>query len=335
MSAEERLAAPPDEVLRYGLQSLVAKVLRGGRVVASPTRLTGGASRETWSIDAIDDAGRRHELILRRDPPTAPRPDRMHLEVELLRAAHDEGIPVPDVLAADFDTELLGAPFMLMSRMRGETSARTILSDAKYQAARSGFAFECGRILAGIHQIPVDRVPSLREFDRLEQIRAELDRAGEPHPVFELAMRWLEANRPPARAPVVVHGDFRLGNLLIIPEGICGVLDWEAARAGEAAEDLSWLSVRAWRFGGSLPVGGMGTREQLASGYASAGGRRIEPTELMWWEIAGTLRWGMGCVRQTTRYTSGEVDSIELAAIGRRACENEYDLIHLLRIQIP
>jgi aminoglycoside phosphotransferase (APT) family kinase protein len=127
-----------------------------------------------------------------------------------------------------------------------------------------------------------------------------------------------------------VHGDFRNGNLIVGEDGISGVLDWEIVHVGDPAEDLGWLCVKAWRFGAKLPVGGFGPYEQMLEGYAAGGGRPIDLGTVRWWETLGTLRWGLGCIGQARRHLDGSVRSVELAAIGRRSCEQEWDLLKLI-----
>jgi hypothetical protein len=129
---------------------------------------------------------------------------------------------------------------------------------------------------------------------------------------------------------VLVHGDFRLGNLVVGPEGLRAVLDWELTHAGNPAEDLGWLCVKAWRFGAAAPVAGLGSREDLLSAYRDSGGADIGLDELRWWEILGTLRWAAICMTQAWTHLSGRQRSVELAAIGRRVCEQEWDLLLLL-----
>jgi hypothetical protein len=140
----------------------------------------------------------------------------------------------------------------------------------------------------------------------------------------------LAATRPTPTGRAVVHGDFRLGNVMVGPDGLVGVLDWELAHLGDPAEDLGWLCVPSWRFGGPHPVAGIGTREELLSAYAAAGGGAVDPRTLGWWEAYGTLRWGVICVQQAATHLTGAVRSVELAAIGRRVCEVELDLLDLL-----
>jgi hypothetical protein len=128
----------------------------------------------------------------------------------------------------------------------------------------------------------------------------------------------------------VVHGDFRLGNLLVDQGGLRAVLDWELAHLGDPLEDLAWFCVRAWRFGSPLPAGGVATREALVTAYEAAGGARVDRDALRWWEVLGTLKWGVICVMQAFGHLSGASRSVELATIGRRVCENEWDLLGLL-----
>jgi aminoglycoside phosphotransferase (APT) family kinase protein len=224
----------------------------------------------------------------------------------------------------------LGATFMVMAFVEGETIPRRILRDEYLAEARTVLAAQCGRALAAIHRIDPVEIPGLAGGDPLEQLRGLLDRLGQPHPAFELGLRWLAETRPARSAEAVVHGDFRNGNLIVGPEGIRAVLDWELAHRGDPLEDLGWLCVKAWRFGSTLPVGGFGTIEQLVSAYEEAGGSTVDARTLHWWQVLGTLRWGIICIVQTLTHTTGVVRSVELAAIGRRVCEVEWDLLELL-----
>jgi hypothetical protein len=219
---------------------------------------------------------------------------------------------------------------MVVERLDGETIARKLLRDDEFTLARERLGAQVGGALAQIHQIPSDAVPGLRETDQLEQFRTVLDTLGEPHPAFELGFRWLEANRPPSARVTVVHGDFRLGNLLVDRNGLRAVLDWELAHLGDPLEDLGWFCVRAWRFGSPLPAGGVATREALVDAYEAAAGTRVDLDALRWWEVLGTLKWGVICVMQAWGHLSGTTRSVELATIGRRVCENEWDLLGLL-----
>jgi aminoglycoside phosphotransferase (APT) family kinase protein len=304
------------------------------RVIGAPVgelrRLSGGASRETY---AFESGGRA--LILRLGTPGPPGLGVPVLrEAELMRAAAAAGVPTPEIVASGGgDAEggtggPLDAGFVVMAHVEGETIPRRILRDETLAAARTRLAAQCGRILAAVHRMAAPG--GLSCTDPLETWPALLTATGEPHPALELGLRWLARNRPPTARTTVVHGDFRNGNLIVGSDGIRAVLDWELAHLGDPIEDLGWLCVRAWRFGSSLPVGGFGSYEQLVTAYEEAGGGPVDPEALRWWEIFGVVKWGVICVMQAQRHLTGGERSIELATIGRRACENEWDLLHLL-----
>ena len=291
-----------------------------GTEVDDLQRMLGGASRETWAFRAGTD-----ELVARCDPPGAPHAGAMALEASLLRAADAAGVPVPQVVAA-------AADMIVVRRLSGETLARRILRDDTYAKARERLTEQCGQALARLHtKVSPDDVPGLPvEGDSLDGMRLMLDELGEPHPALELGLLRLSRSRPSAVGRTLVHGDFRLGNLMVDADGLVGVLDWELAHVGDPAEDLGWLCVPSWRFGGPHPVAGVGTREELLSAYNDAGGLAIDEPTLRWWETYGTLRWGVICVRQAAAHLTGAVRSVELAAIGRRTCEVELDLLEEL-----
>jgi aminoglycoside phosphotransferase (APT) family kinase protein len=307
-----------------------------GGAVSGLTRLSGGASRQTWAFDlTYSDQGPR-QLILRRDPPTAERTGGMPMEATLFSAAAHAGVPVPRLVASgDADPQVLGTGFLVMHRVDGETIARKILRDEPYAYARSVAVPQMGAALAKLHSAPIDSVPGLEPLDVLQKYRAVLEELGHASPTFELAFRWLEAHRPPPVPNVIVHGDFRLGNVIIDEQGLAAVLDWELAHLGDPAEDMGWLSVRAWRFGGNQPVAGLGTYADLLRAYEDAGGSPIAEERIHWWEVAGTLMWGIMCLLQANAHLTGAIRSVELAAIGRRVAEQEHDLLTLLGASEP
>jgi aminoglycoside phosphotransferase (APT) family kinase protein len=300
-----------------------------GEAVTGLERLSGGASRETWAFDA----GGRGLILQRRRAGAGSGGVPMATEVAALRAAAALGVAVPAVVADATDGTALGAPAFVVERLEGETIARKLLRDDDFAAARGRMTADCGRALAAIHRIDPALVPGLAASDPLDTMRQTLDDLGEPHPAFELGLRWLDANRPAPTtgAPTVVHGDFRTGNLLVGADGLAAVLDWELVHLGDPLEDLGWFCVRAWRFGEvARPAGGFGTREELWAAYEAAGGVPVDPDAARWWEVYGTLRWGVICIMQAASHWLGLARSMELAAIGRRSCENEHDVLALL-----
>ncbi len=279
-------------------------------------RLTGGASRQTWRCESA-----RGPIVVQRQQPTAER----DMAVEASAVAAARAVPAPPVVATG--TDAAGWSTMITDAVDGETIARRILRDERFAGARAGLATDLGRAAARVHAIDPAAVPLVEAIDPLAAYRHRLDEIGHPHPAFELAFRWLDDHRPPPTGrTAVVHGDLRLGNVIVAEHGLAAVIDWELVHLGDPLEDLGWMCVPAWRFGGPLPVAGVGRRDQLLDAYADESGWRPDPEALRWWEIAGMLRWGVICVMQAERHRSGEVCSHELAAIGRRVCENEHDL---------
>jgi aminoglycoside phosphotransferase (APT) family kinase protein len=306
----------------------------GTSEVRDLTRLSGGASRETWAYDAVDADGSGLELILRRDPPgrAAAAVD----ECALLTEAARVGVAVPRVRFELDEDDGIGHGFV-MDRIAGETLGRRIVHDDAHAGARTGFAEDCGRILAAIHGMDIERSalrpprdPSSFVTDQVSGYEQLLDGYDVARPVLELAMRWLRTHQPTLHEPTVVHGDFRVGNLIVGDDGVRAVLDWELAHVGDPAEDLGWLCVRSWRFGGHGRVGGIGSTTDLLAGYTAAGGRNLTEDDVRYWEVFGNLRWAVICVAQAFAHLNGDHRSVELAAIGRRVSEVEHDLMELL-----
>jgi aminoglycoside phosphotransferase (APT) family kinase protein len=316
------------------LARAAARVFGEGATVDGVRRLSGGASRETWSFDLRDAEGTSHALVLRRDPGAHVGQSERATEYALLTAAAGVGVPVPRVRFLLEPDDDLGRGFV-MDHVEGETIARRILRDDEYAAARPRLASQCGEIAARIHAIAVNGLPPLELQGAEVQIQRYielLDISDEPHPAFELARQWLLANAPPdPTSPQLVHGDFRNGNFIVGADGIRSVLDWELTHLGNPVEDLGWLCVKSWRFGMSdRVVGGFGDVEDLLSAYERAGGRHVEPDELRYWVVLGTLKWGVICVGQAFTHLNGIVRSVELATLGRRVAEMEWDILDLL-----
>ena len=290
--------------------------------------LTGGASRTTWAFDAVGDGASR-ALILRTGPPDDVHAG-MELEAAVQRRAAAAGAPVPHVLAADNSPAALGNPYLICDAIAGETIVRKIhrgLDDD----GRSRLLRQCADALAAIHRADQD-VVGLRESVQLAQWRDRLDEMGDTTATFEWAFRWLAAHRPPPSPRVLVHGDFRMGNLIVDESGLAAVLDWELVHSGEVYEDLAWFCIRAWRFGAPerLGAGGLGSVENFLSAYEKAAADALDRDVFRWWLIVATLRWGVICRFQAQRHLSGQAPSVELAAIGRRVAETEWDVLDLL-----
>jgi len=299
-------------------------------------RLTGGASQELWAFDveAFEQAPR--ELILRRNPGGTVKRENaagMETEARLIELAREAGAPAPAVAHVFAPDEGLGSGYV-MARVPGETLARRILRDDQYAEARPRLPFQLGAAAAHIHTIDPARAGPLRQTTiegSLDGSYALYQANGGRRPVVEWAFRWLRDHRPSTDAtPTVVHGDMRTGNIMVGADGLRAVLDWEAVHLGDPMEDLAWICVPSWRFGEiDKPAGGFGPREALWAGYESVAGRPVDRERAKWWEVMGTLRWGLSCAMMGQEFLAGE-RNVEKAAIGRRASETEIDLLGML-----
>lgn len=293
--------------------------------------LSGGASRDTWSFDARTGAGETIPLVLQRRRTLSIDPGiSVETETRLLTEARTAGAPVARLLGSDPSDQKLGAPFLLVERIEGETIPQRILRQPEYEAARGKLAQQYGAALARLQEVDVESVLGLEVENPLERYGGILDEVGFPHPALELGLRWLVRNQPPSGPPVLVHGDFRSGNGIVDREGLAAVIDFELAHKGDPLEDLGWFCIRAWRFGAEPTAGGYGPVEDLLDGYTGAGGRPVDPEALRWWIVMGTVRWAVMCLMQGATHLSGHRRSVELAAVGRRACEPEFDLMLML-----
>ncbi len=297
----------------------------GEPLTGEPRRLSSGASRETFRLSTrsrgalvLQIAREGRKLV--ESPPQAA----------TLAAAAEAGVPVAAVVAHGTDDEVLGPGWTVTEALAGSTDPVSILAGEDAPDPRR-LIDDLARALSAVHRMPVDLAAVPAVEDPLALLRQWHDRLGEPHPAFELAFRVLESQPPAATRTTLVHGDFRMGNLMIDSGGLTGVLDWELAHVGDPIEDLGWLCVPAWRFvRPDRPAAGLGTRQELLDAYERHTGIAVDPAALRWWELAGTLRWGVICVMQAFTHLSGEMRSVEHAVIGRRACEVEWDLLELL-----
>ena len=323
---------PPEEAAP-SLERALGRVLGGE--VRQVRQVSGGASRVTSAFDLVAADRTTRKLIIQQDRGKGiAGPGRVRGEVALLRAAGAAGVPAPDVLTSgDDEADGLGRGWLVVERMEGETIPRKILRDPQFAHARTVLTAQCARALAAIHALDVehtDGLAGLPDHDPLSDPLSFLDSFGDTRPAIEFGARWLTRNRPPAARRVPVHGDFRLGNLMIGPDGLRAVLDWELAHVGDAAEDLAWLSAPAWRFGGPGRVGGFGDVDELLAVYAASGGEAIDSDRFRWWSVYATVKWATICAMQGSVDVRGSTRSVESVAIGRRVCESEWDLFVLL-----
>jgi len=276
------------------------------------TRIPGGASRETWSFDAVwheDGTERRQGFILRRDPVAGLLESDRRLEYRAYAAFASTAVPVPRIYwLEEAEGGPLERPFFIMERLDGCQSDGQALAMRPNDENKARIARRFIEILATIHSadpvalglgdlnsdgFPAPEACALRE---LRHWTAIIDaQATEPLPVIRLAIGWLRAHLPPpAQKIVVCHGDYRAGNFLYDERDIRAVLDWEMVHLGDPIEDFAWMCLENWRYGEhyatgqrrpDAPIGGLLPFDEAQTLYQAASGLRIDPEALRWWTI--------------------------------------------------
>jgi aminoglycoside phosphotransferase (APT) family kinase protein len=308
-------------------------------------RMPGGASKETWSFDLYNEGtGSPLPMVLRIER-NSPLPVALDIEKEfsLIWEAHKAGIPVPQPYWQGHAD--LGSPFYIVGRITGETLVRRLHREAQYETARKLIPGQLAEILARIHHLPLEtgrfdfvpnraksHSPALGELLFYETLLHRL--SSDPHPVIELVIRWLKNRQPPLHEPVLLHGDYRLGNIIFTGKGVQSILDWELSHIGDPHEDLGYISVQAWRFGQDAnPIGGIGQREDFYRAYEQAGGFPINRDSRLYWEVFGNLKWAIITIFQALPFLQGKSHSIELASLGRKTAEVELQMLALIEEQ--
>lgn len=306
-----------------------------------------GAVRNTLFLD-LDRKGQKSAAVAQIGTPdrTATRSMTTVDEAAMLDLARDVGIPTPVVLAASDHFTSLGASVMVTEAVDGETIPRRVLRVLDtHPGAGENLAAECGTAMARLHSVnPRLAPPSVSQLDHADPAVAYIDTLSDwldgledPHPVLRYGINELGDTIPTAPPAVaVVHGDLRLGNLIVGPNAtdqnanwLRAVIDWELAHIGDPMEDLAWLCLRTWRFGRDPAVGGFAALSVLRDAYEQAGGMWRQAA-FDWWTLARTIWWGIGLASQAANFANGASTSIVHAASGRRVVELEYDLLRLI-----
>lgn len=323
------------ETIAERLQTACRRRFGAAIKVTGLERLSAGASSHTWRFEMQDGAD-SSRLILQLFAGGSQYPGANDKRTQALvqSAAFKAGVPTPEVLLICEVDDALGEGFVTRCH-DGETLGQRIVRDSQLEAARARLTTDCANALARIHTMELGALPSLavRGPEAALQQLTEAHRSyGADLPVIELGLQWLVDRIPRPVRPVLVHGDFRNGNFIVGPEGLRQVLDWEMAHLGDPGEDLGWLTVNAWRFGRiDLPVGGFGERKALLESYAQARGSAVDYETLRFWQMFGTVQWGVMCQWFAAEYLSGRVPDFERIAIGRRLSEVQIDIMDLLR----
>lgn len=305
--------------------------------------LSGGASRDTWLI-TVQVGHETHRYVVRRDLPTQMFEEALTREEEfrLMDAAYKSGVKVAKVLWNCSDVSVLGSPFFVMEYVPGISIGRKVIQDPALAQARAVLPQQMAEQLALIHQMdpddhdldflsgPLPGVSAARTS--VMQTRSILDDLSIQNPTWEWCLRWAEQHSPQDASETFVHGDFRLGNLLVDESGLTAVIDWEFGHIGDPDEELGYVCMRDWRFGnGKLRFAGLSDRETFLTAYEQASGRTVDRSAVDWWEIMGNIRWGVICLSQANRHLSGVEPSVELASLGRRSAEMQYEALRLIQ----
>jgi aminoglycoside phosphotransferase (APT) family kinase protein len=319
-----------EENLKARLESRLRELGHSSGEITEIQQLTGGASRQMWLV-RTNLSGEWSRFVLRMDHPSDPDPEANTQEARVLTAAHNAGVASPGVLDHSAEPKILGTPYLILSFIEGETIAPRILKDERYATARQRLPAQLGEAIGRIHGVPLDGLGLEEVDDPIDSLLDDYAATAVDRPALLLGLREL-ARRKPEAAPqrTLVHGDFRLGNLMVDESGLAAVLDWELTHLGDPFEDLGYVCMRAWRFGGPGRVAGVGEVSEFLDAYESQTGFRPTEEQLTWWEARATAWWGIGCIRQMQRSVPGHTNELELLAIGRRTAEQEHDLLELL-----
>lgn len=328
---------------RLGKDGIAARLTRiaprlapGGTRIDALERLTGGASMETWAFSVIGGAAPAELILRRRTAPMEDHPGRkppLEREAQVIAAATAGGVPAPEVVHVCTEADGLGEAYV-MRRVNGETLGKRIATDAAFAPARAMLARQCGAALARIHAVPppagLETVDAAQTLDNYEATWRE---SGAVRPTIEAAFRWLRQRLPTeAVTPRLVHGDFRNGNIMVdANHGLVAVLDWELTHLGDPAEDLGWICTNSWRFGQPhRRVGGFGDLADMLAGYAEAGGAPIEPARVDFWQMVGSLKWGVMTTLMHASFAADPAAGPERGVIGRRLSETEADIVAII-----
>ncbi len=295
--------------------------------------LTGGASKEIWKFE-VNANGKSDRYILRRGSGVeGPLAIKTSDEAKIQKTVRKLGAQVPEIIAVSSLDEELGDAY-IMKFVDGESIARKILRDEEYKNTLPKLAFECGQSIAKIHQADINEfpfLPSKTVFEQINDLYQTYVSFNQPSPVFEYTHLWLKKQNFGEINDALVHGDFRLGNIIVDKDGLKSVIDWELAHIGNPLQDLGWICGNSWRFGNTdKVVGGFGDLADLLKGYNSVSNSQVDENMVKAWQVFGTFRWGVICLIQASAHLTGSVNSVEKAAIGRRVSETEIDIVDLL-----
>lgn len=323
------MTAESQQALAEGLQRVMARASRLGPVT-DLLRLSGGANMQSWRFEVGGEA-----FVLRRAPSAewvAGRALDMVREAAVIRCAQANGVPAPEVVAELEPQDDIGLGF-IMRCVPGSPDPDNALSSPPALLA------EIAAAMAKVHALDPAALPFLPVLEPtagVEGLAAQFAEAGGDRPAVALGLAWLRANLPPPAPLAVLHGDLRIGNIMVDDGHLSALLDWELAHLGDAHEDLAFGCMTVWRFGRLDKRGfGLGSIEDLARAYEAAGGTAFEPARFRFWLIYRTVWWALSALSMGKGWRSGADRSLERVVVARRAAEQDLDLLLLLEIEAP
>jgi aminoglycoside phosphotransferase (APT) family kinase protein len=296
---------------------LDARGLGAGDLRARP--IGEGHSNVTYLLER--DGGER--LVLRRPPrgPLAPSTHDVLREARLLERLAPSGVPVPPILATCADEAIIGAPFYVMPFIAGHVLTTQL---PRAFADPAGIGDVLVDALAALHAVPIDG--ALAGFGRPDgYLERQLRRFGglleanatRPLPELEAVADWLARHRPRSGAATVVHGDYRLGNLMLEPAPrVAAILDWELATLGDPLADVGYLTAM-WAQADDpddpmLDLSrvtrgpGFASRGALAARYAQRTGR--DTSDLRWYQVLAIWKAAIFLEGSYRRHRAGSTD---------------------------
>lgn len=322
MRNESSAAAGPAAKVGLQLHEFLRSRMPGAKnlQLADVQRTSVGQSRENWVFRAQwQDGDGQHDtpLILRRDPAGGLIESERRVEFGVLKALAGSAVPVPAVHFLDEDGAAFGRPSLIMGRMAG-TCEFDVLNGPAPLKERLALARQFLAMVVRIQQVDWQALgldallgnpganSGLAELDRWE---AELRRVQlEPQPEMDLVLGWLRACARPAKATVLVHGDFKPGNTLLKDGAITAVLDWETVHLGDPLEDLGWVlnPVRA----AEHQIVGSWERSHVVAAYEQLTGRNVDAQALRWWIVFSNWKLCVILLTGVRVFIEGRLDRI-------------------------
>lgn len=288
-----------------------------------------GWSRNTFSFTAIWEAeGAEHtrRFALRAKSEGGVLDTDLKKEFRVMDAVQDTGVPVPETHWFESDESIVGAPFFIVDHVDGEAPNTWRGSERETLEA----AWEDGRDLpeqfvdaaTAIHSVSPGAVPFLDRPDPDEVVEREIDRWASKYdefnlrnePVIDEAIRWFRDNPPVIEELTLVHGDFRIGNMLIEEGDITAVLDWEMARICDPHYDLGYSSMPY--LAGKLIdrptdlVCALLERDWYYDRYEEVTGRPVNRYAVRYWEAFGIFVMITILLTGVDRYNKGKSDDV-------------------------